>query len=128
MAITEKWAQEEMTAKGKPLQKMFDQVPEKYDFLNRIMTLGLDQIWRKKAAAYIIREQPRKVLDVGTGTGDMALFLAGQLPQAEVIGYDFSAPMLRKAEKKAEDTQLTNIKFIEGDVADIPLEDKSVDM
>lgn len=119
---------EGMVREGKPLQKMFNRIPGRYDFLNHLMTMGLDQIWRKKAAARIIDERPRKVMDLGTGTGDMALYLASKIPDAKVTGCDFSAPMLKVAERKAKRKKINNVTFIEGDAANIPFERNSFDV
>ncbi|MFW6019881.1 MAG: bifunctional demethylmenaquinone methyltransferase/2-methoxy-6-polyprenyl-1,4-benzoquinol methylase UbiE [Bacteroidales bacterium] len=127
MTTDEKLAQAEMKARGKPLQKMFNQVPEKYDFLNRIMTFGLDEPWRKKAVRYIKSENPETVIDLGTGTGDMAVRMAAEMPDCEVTGYDFSAPMLEVARKKAQKQNLGNITFIEGDAAEMPFDNNSFD-
>jgi demethylmenaquinone methyltransferase/2-methoxy-6-polyprenyl-1,4-benzoquinol methylase len=121
-------AQAEMKAKGKPLQKMFNQVPESYDFLNRLLTLRLDEYWRKKAAKRIIEEAPDKIMDLGTGTGDLAIRVARKLPISQVTGYDFSAPMLNVAQKKANKRALKNIEFIEGDAAEMPFEDNRFDV
>ncbi len=128
MATKEELAQAEMKAKGKPLKKMFDQVPEKYDFLNRIMTLGLDEPWRKKAVNYIKAEQPLKVMDLGTGTGDMALRIAREIPAASITAYDFSGPMLSMARNKAQKQGINNIEFIEGDAAAMPFDENSFDV
>ncbi|MGM0613282.1 MAG: bifunctional demethylmenaquinone methyltransferase/2-methoxy-6-polyprenyl-1,4-benzoquinol methylase UbiE [Bacteroidota bacterium] len=127
MTTDEKLAQAEMKAHGKPLQKMFNQVPEKYDLLNRIMTLGMDEPWRKKAVRYIKSEKPERVMDLGTGTGDMAVRMATEIPDCEVTGYDFSAPMLEVAREKAQKQNIDNVRFIEGDAAEMPFETGSFD-
>jgi demethylmenaquinone methyltransferase/2-methoxy-6-polyprenyl-1,4-benzoquinol methylase len=128
MSTKEQLAKEEMKAKGKPLQKMFNQVPGKYDFLNRLLTLRFDEKWRKKAMKTIRKENPSRVMDVGTGTGDLAVRIARELSKAHVVGYDFSAPMLEEAKKKAKKHNLQNIEFIEGDAAEMPFEDNQYDV
>ena len=128
MTTEENLAKAEMKAGGKPLQKMFNQVPEKYDLLNRVMTLGLDEPWRKKAVRYIKAEKPAKMMDLGTGTGDMAVRMAAEIPDCEVTGYDFSAPMLEVAKEKAQKQKVDNVKFIEGDAAEMPFEAEYFDV
>ncbi|MFW5944251.1 MAG: class I SAM-dependent methyltransferase, partial [Bacteroidota bacterium] len=90
MATNKSLAHEAMNTKGKPLQKMFERVPDRYDFLNRLLTFRLDEMWRKKAVKEIVAEHPREVMDVGTGTGDLAGRVARRLSDTRVIGYDFS--------------------------------------
>lgn len=128
MATNEQLAQAEMKARGKPLQKMFNQVPEKYDFLNRLMTLGLDEPWRKKAVKYVKEHSPSQVMDLGTGTGDMAIRMALEMPQTKIIGYDFSEPMLEVARTKAQKHSISNISFMEGDAAEMPFENNTFDV
>lgn len=128
MATNEKLAQAEMKASGKPLQKMFNQVPDKYDYLNRVMTLGLDEPWRRKAVNMIRQEKPQRLMDLGSGTGDMALHMASEMPDATVVAYDFSAPMLEVAKKKASEKNIKNVDFVEGDAAEMPFEDNSFDI
>jgi len=120
-------AREEMEAKGRPLQKMFNRVPDHYDLLNRLLTFRLDEVWRKKAVNCLLEASPRRVMDLGTGTGDMAVRIARKSPQAEVVGYDFSPTMLEVARRKAGRFGTTNVSFVEGDAASMPFEDNSFD-
>ena len=117
-----------MEAKGRPLQKMFNRVPDHYDFLNRLLTLRLDEVWRKKAVDRILQESPRKVMDLGTGTGDMAVRIARKSPESEVVGYDFSPTMLQVARRKAERFGVNNLSFVEGDAASMPFDDATFDV
>ena len=83
------------TASEKPrfVAAMFGRIAGRYDLMNTIMTLGRDDAWRHLLARSV--GKPRTVLDVGTGTGKLASQLAAQLPQARIVGVDFSEPMLR---------------------------------
>lgn len=128
MATNESLARRAMGAKGKPLQKMFERVPQRYDFLNRLLTLRLDEVWRKKTVKRILAEHPREVMDLGTGTGDMAVRLARKMNHGTVTGYDFSSSMLEVARDKAAKYDLKNIEFIEGDAASMPFEGKRFDL
>ncbi len=87
---------------GRPLQKMFTAVPPSYDLLNRILTFGFDQIWRKRAAAGCLKNSPDKVLDLCCGTGDLSIHLARMAPEnTSLTALDYSYPMLELARKKA---------------------------
>jgi demethylmenaquinone methyltransferase/2-methoxy-6-polyprenyl-1,4-benzoquinol methylase len=82
---------------------MFTAVPPRYDLVNRVVTLGLDARWRRMAALVCLREKPWHLLDLGCGTGDLAIEIArlggGGV---RVSGLDFSLPMLRLARQKAD--------------------------
>ena len=108
----------------KPLHKIFTAVPRRYDLANRIMTLGLDASWRRRAARECLRSQPRLVLDLCCGTGDLALDIARRGGDTAVTGVDFSLPMLDLAERKAAGRKIT---FVYGDVAALPFADGSFD-
>lgn len=128
MSTDKSLADEQMQAKGRPLQKMFNRVPAHYDFLNRLLTFRLDEQWRKKAVKAILKERPARVMDLGTGTGDMAVRIARKSPHTQVVGYDFSGSMLEVARRKARRYGVGNIEFVEGDAASMPFEDGSFDV
>src|SRR4051812_40412526 len=79
------------------VEAMFDRIASVYDLMNRVMTVGMDERWRRRAAD--LAAAPRRALDVATGTGDLAIELSGR--GAEVVGVDFSEGMLEIARKKA---------------------------
>ncbi|MFP4690469.1 MAG: ubiquinone/menaquinone biosynthesis methyltransferase [Bacteroidales bacterium] len=113
---------------ARPLQKMFQAVPPSYDRINRLLTFGIDEYWRKKAAKRLLSGNPARVLDLCTGTGDLALHLRKKAkPETTVLALDFSEPMLDFARSKASGQKLNDIEFIHGDAANMPFDDNSLD-
>ena len=111
----------------RPLYDMFNSVPRHYDLVNRIITLGLDKQWRKKAAEECLISRPQKILDLCCGTGDLAINLSRlSMNGVEITGLDYSQPMLDIATKK---TGQLNHKpsFIAGDAATLPFPDRYFD-
>ncbi|MFO0761115.1 MAG: ubiquinone/menaquinone biosynthesis methyltransferase [Byssovorax sp.] len=106
--------------------EMFDGIAERYDLLNRIISLGLDQGWRKKTVRALALGPGKTSLDLATGTGDLALMIAAMFPEAQVIGTDPSKGMLAVATRKAEG-RAPNVTFRAGDAQQIDLPDRSVD-
>ena len=82
------------------VREMFDQVARRYDLANHLLSGGLDFWWRHRAAEIVRRWQPRRVLDLATGSGDLALTIARKLPEAEITAADFSPEMLAIARAK----------------------------
>lgn len=112
----------------RPLQKMFRAVPPSYDFLNRLLTLRFDQIWRRRAAAACFENKPERMLDLCCGTGDLVMHMATKAgPGIEVAALDYSQPMLEIAKKKSVRKNLHDINFIHGDVASMPFPDNHFD-
>ncbi len=112
----------------RPLQRIFTEVPPRYDLVNRLFTLGFDERWRRKAAAECLAEGPRHVLDLCTGTGDLAMHLVPFIGiRGGLAALDFSSPMLHAARCKARKRDLHNIGFIEGDAANLPFRDEHFD-
>lgn len=107
---------------------MFMAVPPSYDFLNRLLTFRFDELWRRHAAEVILSGCPSKVLDLCTGTGDLALRLRKMAPApVTVTALDYSPPMLDVARIKSRKRRLGNIEFVQGDVAALPFKAESFD-
>jgi demethylmenaquinone methyltransferase/2-methoxy-6-polyprenyl-1,4-benzoquinol methylase len=115
------------TGRARPLQKMFSGVPRTYDLINRVFTFYLDQTWRRSAAAACMAGEPSRVLDLCTGTGDLALMLAERAkPGAHVAGVDFSLPMLFRGEHKSRMAG-RRVGLVAGDAGRLPFRDRSFD-
>ena len=118
-----------------PLHDFYGDIYISYDRVNRIFTFGKDRAWRRKAAAELLANEPARVLDLCTGTGDFILELAGQSAESgrkiKLSGYDFSREMLQEAERKKGEIQkrksIPDINFREGDAGDMPFEDGHFD-
>lgn len=115
---------------SRPLYRMFSRVPRRYDLLNRLLTLGLDQRWRRKAADVCLESNPRRILDLCSGTGDLAIELAGKADSGtEIIAADFCEPMLEVAKAKASRLGLRErITFRVADAAELPYDDGYFDI
>jgi demethylmenaquinone methyltransferase/2-methoxy-6-polyprenyl-1,4-benzoquinol methylase len=104
------------------VEQMFDRISGKYDFLNRLLSLGIDKKWRKKALLTILPHHPSHILDIATGTGDLA-FMADKLLKPDLItGVDLSAGMLSIAQKRLESMAgkiNSRIQFLKGDAEKI---------
>jgi demethylmenaquinone methyltransferase/2-methoxy-6-polyprenyl-1,4-benzoquinol methylase len=114
------------------VQAMFDRIAGVYDLLNGVMTAGLHHRWRERAADLARVGPGSRVLDVATGTGDLALELAGRVgAQGEVVGSDFSQAMLARARVKAQGTGIgvggRSLRFEWADATDLPYPDGSFD-
>ena len=106
--------------------EMFDAVAPRYDLLNRLMSLGMDQGWRRRAVAALSLGPGKTVLDLATGTGDLAIMIARTHPDVTVIATDPSRGMLDVAVEKARPLG-ERIRFAVGDAQAIDLPDGSVD-
>ena len=103
---------------------MFNSIAFKYDFLNRFLSAGIDIWWRKKAIAELKELNPKTVLDVATGTADVAILTHKILHPEKIIGIDISDGMLEIGRKKLTDKQLNPyITLQNGDSANLPFED-----
>ena len=114
------------STKKEQVQQMFDNIAHKYDFLNRFLSLGIDIGWRKKAIKMLAKHQPKKILDVATGTADFALATLPLQP-VEVIGVDISEGMLDVGRKKIADRRITNVRLEYGDSEQLQFDNDSFD-
>lgn len=86
--------------KTSQVEAMFDNIAPAYDFMNRAMTMGIDKIWRRKAISMLAGSNPRRILDVATGTADLALELDRRLHPDSITGIDLSEEMLAIGRRK----------------------------
>lgn len=107
---------------------MFNSIAPYYDFLNRLLSLGIDTIWRKKAVALLKRKKPKTILDVATGTADLALETARQIKPEKIIGVDISTQMLNIGKEKIRKKGWSEyIDLREGDSENLPFQDNTFD-
>jgi len=108
------------------VQKMFDEISPRYDFLNHFLSFGIDIYWRRKLIQNLNIKNRQSVLDVACGTGDVGFEILKRF-EIQLTNIDISKKMLDIAEKKAQKKNLGNIQFIQGDAEILPLENDSVD-
>lgn len=114
-------------SKKEQVTEMFDNIAYRYDFLNHFLSLGIDKIWRRKAIGELKSLHPKRILDIATGTGDLAL-TALKLNPSEIVGIDISEEMLVFARKKIEKAGKSGIiSFVKGDSEQLPFTDQSFD-
>jgi|TARA_B110000037_G_scaffold29139_1_gene34798 demethylmenaquinone methyltransferase/2-methoxy-6-polyprenyl-1,4-benzoquinol methylase len=118
-----------MMPEGQEVQSMFAGIASRYDRANRVLSGGLDILWRKRLVKMVAAEQPKTVVDLATGSGDVAFALQRGLGSSvTVTGMDFCQPMLDEADKKkVEDPRTETIRFEWADCLDLTLEDNTID-
>ncbi len=113
------------TSKKQQVEEMFDNISGRYDFLNRVLSLGIDVQWRKKVRRIIAKSGAKRILDVATGTADLAIEMA-KIEGSEIIGIDISKGMLAKGDIKLEKLGLDKrITLQQADSENLPFEDAS---
>lgn len=113
--------------KKEQVRNMFDSIAWKYDFLNHFLTVGIDKIWRKKVRRIIETKQPKRILDIATGTADLAIEAVKSGPE-KIIGVDISEKMLEIGREKVKKAHLSEIIELEqGDSEKLKFQDHSFD-
>lgn len=116
-------------AKSVQVRQMFDSIAPAYDWMNRAMTFGVDKSWRRKAVNIVAAEKPEHIVDIATGTGDLAIAMAKTMPQARITGVDLSEGMINIGNNKIANAGLDKrVKLVCGDCLDLPLESCSADV
>ncbi len=119
---------EQTNGKKESVRRMFNNIAGKYDFLNHFLSLGIDRLWRKKLCRMLAAHQPEKVLDVATGTADLAIELA-KYSQAAIEGVDIADAMLEIGRKKIYKKGLSaQIRLSNGDSENLDFADGSFDV
>lgn len=114
--------------KKEQVAQMFDNISGNYDFLNHFLSLGIDKGWRKKVVKIAGKVPHAEILDVATGTADLAIALSKLQPK-RIVGVDISAGMLRVGGEKIKKQQLTKlIVLTQGDSENLPFENNSFDV
>lgn len=106
---------------------MFNNISKNYDDLNRVISFGIDISWRKKVVQIVSKNNPQQILDIATGTGDLALMMSTLAPE-KIIGLDISEGMLSVGKEKISKAQLNDkIEMVVGDSEDIRYADNTFD-
>ena len=115
-------------SKKEQVQTMFDRIAPHYDLLNHVLSFRIDRLWRRRVVDEAARCRPQQVLDLATGTGDLAIAAAQRMPGVRVVGIDLSENMLAQARRKAAARGLAErIEFRRGDAECLDLPDAAVD-
>lgn len=118
----------EAGGKKEQVSEMFDRIAGRYDFMNRFLSAGIDVRWRIKAIRLFKQDNPQHLLDVATGTADMALRAAKMLQPRKITGIDISPGMLAIGRKKVAAEGLpTEIELLDGDSENLPFADAHFD-
>lgn len=115
-------------SKGAQVEEMFDSIADNYDALNHTLSIGIDKGWRKKALRTLSISEPQTILDIATGTGDLAIQAYNLLKPSYILGADISEGMMAVARQKVEKLGLSEkIVFEKQDCTNLSLEDSSFD-
>lgn len=115
-------------SKKEQVSKMFDNIAPSYDLLNRLLSLGIDRSWRKKAIRLLDPAKAKTVLDVATGTADVAIEIARQLKPEKIIGVDIAQQMLEIGREKVSKRGLAEVIELQlGDSENLPFESNTFD-
>ena len=118
----------EEEGKSERVEAMFDAIAPRYDLLNRVLSAGIDQRWRTKAVRMLEDDRPTRVLDVATGTADLAIKAEQLLHPREIIGVDLSDEMLDLGREKLSDDGLSGrITLLRADAQRLPFDDDAFD-
>lgn len=111
------------------ISEMFSDIAGRYDFLNKLLSFGLDSMWRKRMVELAKVNPGDYILDIATGTGDVAIEFANKYKKIQIRGVDFAKPMLVLAEKKVINLGLSkSIKFQYADALRLPFKDSKFDV
>ena len=113
--------------KKEQVTQMFNNISKNYDGLNRVISFGIDIKWRNRVVAILTKNKPNSILDIATGTGDLAINMV-KTGASKIVGLDISPGMLEVGKDKIKDKKLANtIEMVVGDSENLPFKDDSFD-
>ena len=116
-------------SKKSEVRTMFDNIAPHYDLLNHTLSMNIDRIWRRRVVGVVANAKPQRILDVATGTGDLAIQMARSIPAAQLTAVDLSEGMLEVARQKVAARGLSDrIALAVGDGEHLAVEDASMDV
>lgn len=119
--------QKEDEGKKEQVEQMFDNIAHRYDFLNHLLSAGIDNLWRRKAIKHIATFKPKVIMDMATGTGDFAIDAANMIPLERLVALDLSEEMLVIGRKKIKKPAHRIIEFVKGDSENLNFESDTFD-
>jgi demethylmenaquinone methyltransferase / 2-methoxy-6-polyprenyl-1,4-benzoquinol methylase len=114
---SEKQSSERRTYDTDFVRSLFDQIAHRYDFLNHLLSAGIDVLWRRRAVSFLRAAHPTEILDIATGTGDLAIE-ASTLAPRRIVGIDVAGAMLERAKKKVAGKHLEGIISFQQEAAE----------
>ena len=116
-------------SKKEEVQRMFDNIAPTYDKLNHLLSLSIDKAWRRRVMRKVRRMKPERILDLATGTGDLAIQMSKRIPSAKIMGVDLSEKMLAVAAEKVRRQGLEDhIALYQGDAENLDLDSGVMDV
>lgn len=119
--------QKDNEGKKVQVEQMFDNIAHRYDFLNHLLSAGIDKLWRRKAIKAIAKYNPKVMMDMATGTGDFAIDAANKIQLDKLVALDLSEEMLVIGRKKIKKEQHQIIEFVKGDSENLQFETNTFD-
>ena len=113
--------------KKEQVENMFDNIAHNYDFLNHLLSAGIDNTWRRKAIKHIATYNPKMVMDMASGTGDFAVDTVNRIKLDKLVALDLSDKMLDVGRQKSAKKGIKNIDWVKGDSEDLSFEDNTFD-
>lgn len=114
-------------SKKEQVEDMFDNIAHKYDFLNHLLSAGIDNTWRKKAIKHIAKYNPKITMDMASGTGDFAVDTVKFIDLEKLVALDLSDKMLEVGRQKSIKKAIKNIDWLKGDSENISFKDNTFD-
>lgn len=115
-------------SKRTQVRRMFNNIAPYYDKICHILSFNIDRLWRKRLVKLVAKNQPINIVDIATGTGDVAISMAKNIPNTQIAGIDLSKEMLKIAQRKIERMGITNIRLLCEDAENLSLSSNSFDV